>query len=145
MPRILSTRFEPFSPAPHSAAEMRERPILTATRNLLRLGMNRDHPAAGKRPYVRPTFLIERQIPSTKRLAPVTNRLSERLPPIRPVSGIVRSRVVRGAFCPIQLRVRMGLMHLVHHFRRAHISMKRDRVAILAQSLIVEFADRPAP
>jgi hypothetical protein len=143
--RQLAGGFKPPGSSANIAREMRNRPVLTAARNLTRLGMNRNYPAAQKRPNVRPALFIERQVPSRERLTPVPDRLCERLPPVRPVGRIVGGSVVGTTFRPIQLRIGMGLVHFVHHFRRAHVSVKCDRIAVLAQSGFVELAKSPGP
>src|SRR5579862_7546977 len=107
--------------------------------------MNGDEAATSEGTNVGPPFFVERKIPSGDRLAPVANRLGERLSPIRPICRIVGSRIVGTAFGPMQLRLGMCFVHLAHHVRRADISMKRDRIAKLAQAVIVEFANGAAP
>src|ERR1051326_355686 len=111
---------------------MRKRPILSTARDLLGLRMNRYHATARKRPDVGLSFFVQCQIPSRNRLAPVANRMGERLPPIGPIGRVIGSGIVRTPFSPVHLSLRMRLVHLAHHLWRAHVSMKRNRVAVFS-------------
>src|SRR5262249_6787340 len=143
--RNLSRGVQPPGPASYVPREVRKSPELSAARNFARLGVDRDHPPAGKRPDVGPALLIQGKIPPRDRLRPVARDLGKRLPPLRPVTQVIGCRYVRPAFSPIDLGIGIGLMKLAHLIGSAHISMERDCIRVLTDAGIVELGYGAAP
>src|ERR1700716_3852518 len=101
--------------------------------------MNGYYTTARKRSNIRPTLLVECEIPTRNRFAPVAECRGKYVPPLRPIGEIVRARIVRSAFGPVHGNIRMRIMNFAHRLGRAHVSVPGDILAVFVQARIVEF------
>src|SRR5579864_8116667 len=97
----FARRLKPPCPASNISRKVRKRPVLAATCDLLRLRMDRDHPAARERSNVRPALLVQSKIPPCDALSPVARDLRETVRPPRPVGQVIGLSVVWTALGPI--------------------------------------------
>src|SRR5690348_3199688 len=124
---------------------MRECPVLAATRDSLCLRVNRDQSAAGKGANVGAAVLIEHEIPSCDRLAPVAQNLSKSVSPAGPICRISRTSVIRTTLSPMHLGVRMRVMNFGHHVSAASVAMPRHCLGELLHRWIIQLANHSAP
>src|SRR5712671_3895474 len=124
---------------------MRERPVLAAAGNFFRLRMNRNHTSAGERADIGPALLIEREIPASNRLAPVSQSPGKGAPPFCPIGGVVRTGVIWPALGPMHFGVGMSFTNLGNHADVTGIAVPSYCAGVLAHIRIVEFANDPAP
>src|SRR5262245_55814471 len=123
------------SSAANVSGKVCERPILSTASNVVGFGIDGDQTATRKGPYVRPSALVECQVPGSNRAAPVAQDVCELHAPACPVGLVVGARVIRAAFGPIHFHLRLQFVNMAHHFRCPNISMPGDGIAILAQFL----------
>ena len=124
---------------------MSKGPVLPAAADFFRLRIHGHQPSAREGTDIRTTFFVQRQIPSRDTTAPVAQHLRVGSSPLDPVARVIGSRVVRTALRPVKLHLGKCLANPAHHLRCPHISVKRNRIAELAEIRILQFIDCPAP
>src|SRR5208337_65825 len=98
-------------------------PEVAAASNLLGLRVDGNSTATVEGTDVGSALLIQRQVPTDDRAAPVAKDAGEGLAPVAPIRQVVFRRQVRTAFCPEHFRIGMRLVDLAHHLRGADVSV----------------------
>src|ERR1043166_8138784 len=124
---------------------MRQGPELAAIGNRLASRVDGKQAAAAKGPDVRAPVFVERKIPSRDRAATVAQNTGERAAPLCPVSSIVRSGIVRSAFCPVHSNFREFLLNSINPLRLTQVAMPSHSVSVFADIGNLKLGNSPAP
>src|ERR1700723_2056074 len=138
-------RIEAAGAAADGARVVSKGPVLSAASDLCGLRVDRHHAAAREWPNVRASSLIESEVPCSNGAAPVAEYSAESSAPLAPISQIPRICIVRTAFRPVHLSLRLSILDLCHHLGSAVVAVPGNGIGVAAELCVGQHADRAAP